>query len=465
MNFRPAGYSDEEDDDDDEFMYGSWSNDDYGSTNNRTDFIPEPISDEDSFYTAINEGNLEILKAMLAKGFNVNEALIGGWSALMHACSIGTFSVVQLLIQAEANVNFNKELFTPLMALCKSTSNKEDELNECLNVLVQSGANINATDRNSCTALMYASSSGHLKLVKTLVGLNCDVNIQDTEGWSALFHAVSECREDIVHVLIENKARVDLIDRRRRSAFDLAMQKGYDHLGELVCSKKEKRKLLQDKEKPSVQDRISSDPMEEFLAQLPNTKGNSQSGFASDVSKLLWPIGLGHFGKQFAANSVQLNEYLLMTDERLKELGVRFSVHRQTILNSIRKFHIRPWNKSSLGMKPRNQQMNIEDGVKLMFHVTKHLHILNATMNYVKIHQPLPISPDVFRMSDSAIHQLSLINGELNAICSFSSQLKQRENVEPVDLIKPKKHSANYTVPLLITTILVSFLLWKRKFS
>ncbi|XP_046669403.1 uncharacterized protein LOC124360115 [Homalodisca vitripennis] len=174
---------------------------------------------------------------------------------------------------------------------------------------------------------------------------------------------------------------------------------------------------------------------------------------------------LGHIGKQFSAKNIQLNEFLLITDERLKELGVRFSVHRQRILNSIRKFHLHQWNKASLGLKPRNQQMDVEDGVNLMCNVIKHLHILNASMNYIRLHQPIPVKPEVFKMCENIIHQLNLITGELKVIHSFAYNLDHREKIEPVDLIKPKKESKKYFLPFLASSLFIGFILWKKKVS
>lgn len=210
--FRPAGDSDDEYDDfelsteyDESYSYRNYPNE-------------KPESKEITFYNALKEGNLQAIKAVLNNGFHVDQPISGGWSALMHACLLGLVPVVELMITEGANVNFNKELFTPLMALCKSTSVQED-LVKCMNLLLVKGANINGTDRNASTPLMYACTGGHIELVRKLVNLNCDVNVQDTEGWSALFHAINGGYEEIVRILIEAKARVDLIDRRRRSVY------------------------------------------------------------------------------------------------------------------------------------------------------------------------------------------------------------------------------------------------------
>ncbi|XP_046669400.1 ankyrin repeat, SAM and basic leucine zipper domain-containing protein 1-like [Homalodisca vitripennis] len=235
---RPAGLSDDEDDDDDGFEFSR----DYSNKNVYIDKIPE--SKESLFYSALKNNEIDTMKTMLANGFHVDQPLRGGWSPLMHACLLCSLPVVEFLIKAQANVNFSKELFTPMMALCKASSTNEEELLKCLDLLLKNGATVDATDRNATTALMYASSSGHIDLVRRLIEDKCDVNIQDTEGWSALFHAVAEGHEKVVQVLLEGKARLDLIDIRRRTAFQLALQKGFDDIAKLVSSKKEKTEII-----------------------------------------------------------------------------------------------------------------------------------------------------------------------------------------------------------------------------
>lgn len=460
--YRPAGLSDEEDSDSDyDCEYVPVTR--YNGDSNKTREITE--SKESLFYSALKNEEIETMRRMLDDGFPVDQPLPGGWSALMHACLLGSFPITEFLIKQGANVNFNKELYTPLMALCKSSSSNENDLVKCFDLLLENNVNVNAIDRYATTALMNACSSGHIELVKKLLEHKCDLNIQDTVGRSALFHAVNEGYEDIVRLLVEGKARVDLIDNQRRSVFDLAVLKGHDDLAKLVCSRKDRRKLVEenDEECLPVPSLTITDPVEKLFSQLPASNAKSSSGFSSDVAKLLTAMQLRHFIKLFEEKNIQLNEFLLMTDEKLKDLGVRFSVHRQRILSSIKKFHVHQWNKACLGMKPRNQALLIGDGVKVMCNVTKQLHVLNATLDYVRVHQPVPIQQKVFESMENILHQVDLVNSELNAIQSFASLLKNKEKLEPVDLIKPKNSKPKYFSLILTSTLCVGFVFLCRR--
>lgn len=465
MSFhRPAGFSDNDDSDSDyEFEYSSQFNKD--SNNCKQTYHQEKSESQESiFYLALKNGEIETMSAMLVDGFHIDQPLPGGWSPLMHACLLGSLPVIEFLIKAGANVNFNKELFTPLMALCKSSSSNQNDLVKGFDLLLEKNANVNAMDRHATTALMNACNSGHIELVKKLLECKCDINTQDTLGMSALFHAVNGGKEDVVRALMEGKARVDLIDKQRRSAYDLAILKGHEQLSKLVCSKKERRRLIeeQDEECLPLPCLATTDPVEELFNQLPASNTKSSSGFTFDIVKLLSAMELRHFIKIFEEKNVQLNEFLLITDEKLKDLGVRFSVHRQRILSSLKKFHVHQWNKASLGVKPRNQTIHVGDGVKLMCNVTKHLHILNATLNFVRIHQPIPIQLKLFESIECVLHQVDLISREINAIQSFSSFLKKNEKIEPVDLIKPKKRGSRCNT-FIITAVFVGFVLLCRE--
>jgi len=457
-SFAPAGYSDEESDSDNDLYFSSNAQ---RLKTNGPQLAKEPQK-EHLFIDALENGDIDTIRNMLSNGFHVDQSLTGGWSGLMLACSVGKVPLVRFLLESNANVNYNKDMFTPLMALCKSSSTNEEDVGQCFDLLIQYGANIDSIDRYACSALMCACDAGHPSLVKKLLDNNCDVNIQDTEGWSALFHAVYNKQEEVIKILLEKKVRLDLIDRRRRSAYELALQKGYDEIAKLVCSEKEKRKL---REEEICVDCYVRDPIEELFSQLPSQHSKSSSGFSADVNKILLSLSLGHYRKEFSLNKVQLNELLLITDERLKQIGVRFSVHRQRILNFVRNFHLQQWKKSSLGLKPLNQKLDVKDGVKLMCNVTKHLHILNATIEYVRTHQPVPIISEVFNKREDVVHQVDLIKSELLKIHLFARCLKEKENIEPVDLIQPspvKNQSKHYLVPTLITTGIVFFFCWKR---
>ena len=58
--------------------------------------------------------------------------------------------------------------------------------------LLESGANINARDKNGRTALILASMMGHFEIVKYLVKNDAKVNLKDDFGKTALDYAEND---------------------------------------------------------------------------------------------------------------------------------------------------------------------------------------------------------------------------------------------------------------------------------
>ena len=119
-------------------------------------------------------------------------------------------------------------------------ASKENNEPEIIDLLVKSGANVNAQDAEGFTPLHMAAIHGNLKIVKKLVDLEADVNIATTDGKNAaelahlneleieeylegsnvnlqnkegrtpLFLGVKNKHEQLIKLLIENKADVSI---------------------------------------------------------------------------------------------------------------------------------------------------------------------------------------------------------------------------------------------------------------
>lgn len=134
------------------------------------------------------KGNLASVKNHIEKGVPVNQVLRSGWTALMYAASCGKHQVVEYLLEQQANPNFHKELFTPLMAACASSHEDEDDLVKCVEILLTKGANLNATERHKVTPLMFACKEKRQKIVKCLLlRPEVKVDVQDNRGWTVSY--------------------------------------------------------------------------------------------------------------------------------------------------------------------------------------------------------------------------------------------------------------------------------------
>ena len=59
------------------------------------------------------------------------------------------------------------------------------------------------------TALMKASASGHIRVVKALLAKGADINAKDNECHTALWSASRACQVDSVKTLLDNGADVN----------------------------------------------------------------------------------------------------------------------------------------------------------------------------------------------------------------------------------------------------------------
>jgi len=73
-----------------------------------------------------------------------------------------------------------------------------------LRELIESGTNINATDYNGYTALIYAVINNHFDIVEYLVSSNIDINAKNNDGLTATYFAVGLNRLNILRYLLDN---------------------------------------------------------------------------------------------------------------------------------------------------------------------------------------------------------------------------------------------------------------------
>jgi ankyrin repeat protein len=74
-------------------------------------------------------------------------------------------------------------------------------------MLLQAGAQIDARDRQGCTALMWALSQGEADSVKALLAAGANVNLKNVYGDSALNLAARGAHSGVVHLLKKAGAR------------------------------------------------------------------------------------------------------------------------------------------------------------------------------------------------------------------------------------------------------------------
>jgi len=124
-------------------------------------------------------------------------------SVLWVAAALDKFSIVKLLIEHGANVNYRtKTQSTPVRCTCRHGNI------DMVRYLIENGADIHAKNENNETVLMVCANYGHADLVKLFVDeYRLDVNQCDDNGRSALYDAVHCESLEITKILLEYGAK------------------------------------------------------------------------------------------------------------------------------------------------------------------------------------------------------------------------------------------------------------------
>ena len=146
-----------------------------------------------------------------------------GMTALMLAAMGGYLPCVEVLVNSGANVNtIDTDGCTALMLAAM-----KGHLS-CVEVLVNSGANVNAMDTNGMTALTHAAAGGHLSCVEFWTTSGADVNAKNTDDdFTALMHAALEGHLSCVEVLVNSGANVNAKNTKSMTALMFASVEGH----------------------------------------------------------------------------------------------------------------------------------------------------------------------------------------------------------------------------------------------
>ena len=153
----------------------------------------------------------EVLRHLIYKRAGVNAVNNQGWSALMIASDAGHIKIVQILLDAGANINFGSHC-TSLMIAC----NKGHQ--DVATYLVQRGADIFIKSSvTGDTAFTYASRAGLYKMMVELVHYDFDIYQKNNNGLNALQQYKNLLGSSISSSDVQDLETIKILFRRRNN--------------------------------------------------------------------------------------------------------------------------------------------------------------------------------------------------------------------------------------------------------
>jgi ankyrin repeat protein len=142
-------------------------------------------------------GDLQLVKMLLAHGAEPNHEIKGKRATpIVYAACSNNLEVLKLLLEKGASVkNYfgcDREAYTLGPPLNAATLNGNSEF---VRLLIENGADPNATDENGFTSVMMAIRGKEIEILEMLIRAGADLNAKDAQGRTALSIAKEEQRE------------------------------------------------------------------------------------------------------------------------------------------------------------------------------------------------------------------------------------------------------------------------------
>jgi ankyrin repeat protein len=165
---------------------------------------------------AIRTQDVEAVKTLLATGTSPNGR--PGILAPILSLRENNPEILKLLIDAGVDPNPEAAIHMqwPPIYMCARL-----KTSECLEMIIEAGADINSKDHYGSTALHGAVKKKRLENVKILLKRGADINAVDNEGETVLHKIADFDRIEYFKLFIENKIDVKIKNKKGQTALDI----------------------------------------------------------------------------------------------------------------------------------------------------------------------------------------------------------------------------------------------------
>lgn len=408
----------------------------------------------DDLRVAIQKGNIAAVQKYLDEGIDPDVHLKSGWTSLMLAASTASSDLVELLISRGANANFQKEMYTVLMATCAaSRSVAEEQVLRCVELLLGKNARVNVYDKYRMSPLMYAAREGRVTVCEKLLEHGAEVNKQEMRGWTSLAFAAGRGHGRVVRTLLDRGADANICTNDGQTPSDIAYASDYPRLSDVIA--------LAASGKPTPSTEVALDAAKPTIGPIddsPHTYGS--------LEMFLMGQGLKHLLPKFQEHKVTFDGLLSLTEKELDQMGITQVGVRTKILDGIREVHKKEWDASSLQTTEKHS-LSAEEVTVILANVSRHLTFLRSSVSFVQKHLNTVREPLDFVQDVTAAEGMSLycreaneasqeLNEELDSVSQRISQINSKVSKTAPDLIvdqkpQPAQHSSKGSLGLVLT--------------
>jgi len=167
--------------------------------------------------TAARNGNMQIIDALLAKGFDVNAEDAEGKVPLIEAAAKGQIEVVEMLTSNGADL----DEYGSSALVAAAINGRIDVIEYLLSHIIDINSWGKSGYTSGRTPLSEAARAGQKETVKLLLLKGAGINSKNNNGRTALMTATLKGKAEIVHLLLSNGANIDQQDKDGNTALDL----------------------------------------------------------------------------------------------------------------------------------------------------------------------------------------------------------------------------------------------------
>ncbi|XP_068785579.1 histone-lysine N-methyltransferase EHMT2, partial [Struthio camelus] len=185
-------------------------------------------------YLSVKQGELQKVVLMLLDNLDPNfQSDAQSKRTPLHAAAQkGFLEICHLLLQAGANINATDKLRrTPLM---EAVANNHVE---AARYMVRRGGCVYSKEEDGSTCLHHAAKNGNLEMVDLLLATGqVDVNAQDNGGWTPIIWAAEHKHIEVIRMLLTRGADVTLTDNEENICLHWASFTGSAEIAEVLLN-------------------------------------------------------------------------------------------------------------------------------------------------------------------------------------------------------------------------------------